>query len=512
MSDHSIHVLPECDSWVPERRFRPPVLRCNFPEQRAGLPRTSPPERIIEGPSAEPKILENLSLARPYGIFFVVRTIRGPFWGAGSGRRGTAMGDEGQSGRDIATGREASAPAPGGPLTWPGLVARFEELAAPIERRPIGLVTQARYRQVRLRAEELGWQAVLEGARSRSAHDVARAALGRACVATGRDILAEAGGQGSGRMDGHPGVVSSSWRGALAKVVAGLERCRPAEAGGMAWTPPKGGPRRLGKRRGLSSLPADWRARMMTHTPEQGPYGLAIACLWLLGVRPGELVRGVRVMVGANGVVLAEIRGGKLRHVPGEAPRGQPLRRLVVRGGGAEEAVARLRRALARVETRVLLVQIADARRLSDALRATSRRVFPGQAYTVSPYSFRHAWSADTKAGATSGSRTGGKSGGEAGAAAARQADDISRGLGHAAARTRTAYGTRAQGGRGGGITLVAVQASEPLRGAGRQPFDQAPPPSPSSMAAGAAGLEPAYDRSPSPVSPPSASRSPSGR
>jgi integrase len=400
------------------------------------------------------------------------------------------MGDERQSGRDIAAGSKASAPASGGALTWPGLVARFAELAAPIERRPIGKVTEARYLQVRLRAEALGWRAVLGGARSRSAHDVARAALGRACVATGRDLLAEAGRQGSERMVGRAGEALSSWREALGKVVAGLERCRPVEAGGMAWTRPKGGPRRLGKRRGLASLPADWRALMMTHTPEQGPYGLAIACLWLLGVRPGELVRGVRVMVEADGVVLAEIQGGKLRNVPGEAPRGQPLRRIAVRGGrGTEEAVARLRRALARVETRVLLVQIADARRLSDALRATSRRVFPGQAYTVSPYSFRHAWSADTKAGATSGGKTGGKTGGEAGAAT-RQADDVSLALGHAAARTRTAYGTRAQGGRGGGITLVAVQASEPLRGAGRSPFE--PPSSPASMPAGATGLEPA--------------------
>ena len=230
----------------------------------------------------------------------------------------------------------------------------------------------------------------------------------------------------------------------MAKVVAGLERCRPAEEGGASWTAPAGGPRHMSKRRGLASLPVDWRARMLAHTPERGPYGLAIVCLWLFGVRPGELVRGVRVQVGADGTILVEVRGGKLRDVPGEAPRGQPLRRLAVRAGaGSAEAVARLRRALARVETPIVMIQVANARRLSDAVRATSGRVFPGHAYTVSPYSFRHAWAADAKAGAAAGGRAGGKAGSRTGGAqkggartgdADAASDSLGAGAGNAAA------------------------------------------------------------------------------
>lgn len=439
----------------------------------------------------------------------------------------------------------------GDPSAWRSLVTRFEELASPIEGRPIGEVTEARYRQVRLRAEKVGWQAVLTGARSRSAHDVARAALarasvemGRASVEMGRDLLARVGDQATG-------LVAQPWADALARVVAALEICRPVSEGGADWVPPVDGPRRMGKRRGLATLPADWRARMLAHTPEKGPYGLAIACLWLLGVRPGELVRGVRIQLAPDGTVLAEVEGGKQRRVPGEAPRGQPRRRLAVQAGpGSDEAVARLRRAITQAGTDTLVVQIADARRLSDALRATSRRVFPRLGYTISPYSFRHAWAADAKAGTAS--RSGGNSGSKSGARSVGQADgsgeatagdmtrsrasarhqpdadDVSRALGHAAARTRSAYGTRSQSRGGGGrVTLVGVAATEPLRGAGREPFASKSPArgttpttaSPSSsaeledhvailmtaMAAGVTDVGPDYDLSP-PPSPPSSS------
>ncbi|MBS7793108.1 hypothetical protein KTR66_24210 [Roseococcus sp. SDR] len=238
---------------------------------------------------------------------------------------------------------------------------------------------------------------------------------------------------------------------------------------------------------------------MLAHTPERGPYGLAVACLWLLGVRPGELVKGVRVQLAPDGTVLAEVEGAKQRRVTGEAPRGQPRRRLAVRPGpGSAEAVARLRRALAGEGTDILVVRVEDARRLSDALRATSRRVFPGLNYVITPYSFRHAWAADAKAGAAASGRAGGRVGSGKGGEAAGEAggtgrvtsgtrarrtgsgvhglpdgDDVSRALGHAAARTRSAYGTRNQSRRGGGgVTLVGVAATEPLRGAGRKPFE----------------------------------------
>lgn len=448
------------------------------------------------------------------------------------------MGDEDFQGDRTTDGGRRPGAGAGDPSAWRSMVARFEGLASPIEGRPIGPVTEARYRQVRLRAEKVGWQAVLTGARSRSAHDVARAALGRASLEVGRVLLAQVG-------DRAAEFVTAPWVDALTRVVAALEICRPVSEGGADWISSDGGPRRMGKRPGLSTLPADWRARMLAHTPEQGRYGLAIACLWLLGVRPGELVRGVRVQLAPDGTVLAEVEGGKQRRVPGEAPRGQPRRRLAVRAGpGSDAAVARLRRAISQAGTDTLVVQVANAHRLSDALRATSRRVFPRLDYTISPYSFRHAWAADAKAGTasrsggTAGSRTGARSVGQSeesgqaaagamtgsGASARRQpdADDVSRALGHAAARTRSAYGTRSQSRGGGGrVTLVGVGATEPLRGAGREPFaSRSPTPglaptaaSPSSsteledhvavlmaaMAAGVTDVGPDYDLSPPP-------------
>jgi integrase len=400
------------------------------------------------------------------------------------------MGDADKSAVGIEGGGGTPWAGGGYPSAWRSLLARFEELASPIEARPIGPVTEARYQQVRLRAEKVGWQSVLAGARSRPAHDVARAALARTAVALGRDVQRQVG-------DPWSKPVAQPWVDGLAWVVAALERCRPVSHGGVGWISPEGGPRRTGKRRGLASLPADWRSRMLAHTPERGPYGLAVACLWLLGVRPGELVQGVRVQLAPDGTVLAEVEGGKQRRITGEAPRGQPRRRLAVRPGpGSAEAVARLQRALAREGTDILVVRVGDARRLSDALRATSRRVFPGLTYVITPYSFRHAWAADAKAGAAASARAGGRSGsgkageaaGEAGgtsratsgaAGSARfgvrgtsNADDVSRALGHAAARTRSGYGTRSQSRGSGAITLVGVAATEPLRGAGRQPFE----------------------------------------
>ncbi len=257
----------------------------------------------------------------------------------------------------------------------------------------------------------------------------------------------------------------------LRQAVQALEACRPVAAGGQAWGGSTSGRRGTGKRGGIGSLPPDWRARVLQRVPEHGPYGLAVACLWLLGVRPRELVHGIRIRVTPDGVLLAAVRGAKVRDVPGEAPRGQPWRKIAVQAGpDAELALARLQRAFAHSDSGELTVAVPDARRLCDAIRAASRRALPRHSYVVTPYSFRHAWSADAKAAAAQGASSAAASG----TATAASTDDVSLALGHASAVSRRHYGTRRQA-RGGGIALLRVLAARPLRRG--QPAPQIPPP-----------------------------------
>lgn len=356
--------------------------------------------------------------------------------------------------------------------TWRDLIARFRGLATPRLARPLAATTDREYARLAGRIERLGWQSVLAGARSRSAHHVCRAAIrhwaaaqGSAAIERARALLTEPAEAISAR---HVAALIDRLRDA----VHALEACRPAADGGQAWGGSTSGHRGKGKRSGLGSLPPDWRGRILARIPEDGPYGLAVACLWLLGVRPRELVRGIRIRVTPDGVLLGAIRGAKVRDVDSEPPRGQPWRKIAVCvGPDAEPALARLRRATEHSANGEVLVSVSNARRLCDAIRAASRRALPRHSYVVTPYSFRHAWSADAKAATARAASAAAASSAATGASI----DDVSLALGHASAQSRKHYGTRRQA-RGGGIALLGVLAARPLRR--RQPNAQiAPPP-----------------------------------
>ncbi|WP_198370409.1 hypothetical protein [Roseomonas rosulenta] len=353
---------------------------------------------------------------------------------------------------------------------WRDLKARFRVLATPWLARSLAATTAAEYARVSVRIQRHGWAVVLAGARSRSAHYVVRSAIGRWAAREGTEVLDAAQHLLTAAQTSVSRRTVEALLARLDDAVHALEACRPAVEGGVAWTSqPHAKPGRS-KRASLGSLPPDWRGRMLARIPEDGPYGLAVACLWLLGVRPRELVHGIRIRVTPDGVVLAAVRGAKVRDVDGEPPRGQPWRKIAVQAGpGAELPLARLQRAVAHSDSGELTVAVPDARRLCDAIRAASRRALPRHSYVVTPYSFRHAWSADAKAAA-------GKevsSAAASGTAAAAPMDDVSLALGHASAVSRRHYGTRRQGCEG--IVLLGVLAARPLRG--RQSSLQIRPP-----------------------------------
>ena len=118
---------------------------------------------------------------------------------------------------------------------------------------------------------------------------------------------------------------------------------------------------------------------------------------------------------------------------------GQPLRVIEVE---IDNDVAQ---ALAdRAAARLLVVHVQDPRKLSDAVRGMSRRLFPKIGYVISPYTFRHAIAAREKA-------------------RGRSVGSLATVLGHVSGRSQRGYGTPQQGRHLPG-SIYAAGAERPVR------------------------------------------------
>lgn len=131
-------------------------------------------------------------------------------------------------------------------------------------------------------------------------------------------------------------------------------------------------------------------------------------CFAVFGVRPSELVRGVRLKATSEGL-LAEVNGAKV-----DAIRGQPTRTLEVqptRPGQSGLAIA----LLSEVAMSNAILRASETDMV--AVRRAMRQVQQG----LSPYAYRHARASDIKA--------------------QRGKAEVATWLGHASDRTQSAYG-----------------------------------------------------------------------
>lgn len=157
---------------------------------------------------------------------------------------------------------------------------------------------------------------------------------------------------------------------------------------------------------------------------------VAAAVFACFGVRPAEMLKGVRLLLDDDGVAV-EVAGAKL-----DAQRGQPMRRLVIakdRRGCSGLAVALMRQAAA---------SGPGALRLSNADLAAVRRAMRTAQPGLSPYAYRHARASDVKA-----------SHGKASAAAW---------LGHSSDGAQRHYGNARSS--SGAVRIRAVATSRPVR------------------------------------------------
>ena len=170
--------------------------------------------------------------------------------------------------------------------------------------------------------------------------------------------------------------------------------------------------KRQTKRKGLFTLPPDWRQTLISRMPN---YEQAATISALCGCRPAELVKGVEVFVQA-GQLVVRIHGSKVGPASGQEwremhwnlPSSNPLAiaagRFALKNGGH------------------VIVKTPDAKAFSGAMREAGKRAFPGFNRTITPYSMRHQVASDLKAAELPG-------------------EQISQALGHSASDTKGSYG-----------------------------------------------------------------------
>lgn len=203
------------------------------------------------------------------------------------------------------------------------------------------------------------------------------------------------------------------------------------------WSKDNKNPRTTAKRKGLGTLPDNWRERFWKSFPADSPHRLPLAILSVCGCRPGELAKGVQVELDENDHLLITITGIKTH----DGMYGQEYRQLTIAPHNDEA-----RFLLERVQQQPdgLTVFTKNTKALTEALRRHSKRLWPRRKYVVSPYSFRHQFSADLK-----------KQG--------IPTEKIAMAMGHSVCRTQQYYGMQQQG-RRGNLLLMVSAAKQPKR------------------------------------------------
>jgi integrase len=202
---------------------------------------------------------------------------------------------------------------------------------------------------------------------------------------------------------------------------------------------PKAG-KRCSKRQGLGKLPAGWQVRMIEVASDDDLKAL-LELLSISGVRPAEIEAGVSAEV-CGGDLLLTIDGAKFTGTTGQKWRS-------VRISSNRPEVSNIVRLASEQPEFKIRLKVGSAW-LRRNVRTLGKRCFPELAYSIAPYSFRHAVASDCK---------------RAGVGSV----EIARLLGHRATRTQSAYGAAGLG-RSGAVTEIDVAASNEVRDTSSDP------------------------------------------
>jgi integrase len=204
-------------------------------------------------------------------------------------------------------------------------------------------------------------------------------------------------------------------------VEEGLTRNRPREFSKI----------RKSKRSSLGSLPENWQEKVFNGMG-RSKYKSALAVAWLSGSRPSEIKKGVKVSIYNNGeekYLLFTVEGSKTGK---DGKYGQKERYISVET--TNPAAMLLLRQIEETDNKELIVSIETTEGFSQAVSESSKKVFPKRKEHVSPYSFRHSFSADVKSGVN-----------ELNLDEELSKELIAQALGHSSSDTQQVYGSSQQ-------------------------------------------------------------------
>lgn len=199
----------------------------------------------------------------------------------------------------------------------------------------------------------------------------------------------------------------------------------------------------ISKRRTLRGLPSNWRAQIQGQL-QNSKYRDAATVLHLAGCRPGELQKGVRLYED-NGAYCLQIKGGKQSEISESGqfrrvikyergtPAAQEVEAVMARNGGD------------------CTIKIQSTESFQKTYKAAAVKALGRKGGRISPYSARHQFCADLKAGGYS-------------------KTEIAAAMGHQSTRSQGQYGTVNQGTGSGGMSATA---SQEIRNPDRTPSHQ---------------------------------------
>lgn len=200
------------------------------------------------------------------------------------------------------------------------------------------------------------------------------------------------------------------------------------------------------KRSTLSKAPVDWREKLFgAMVAGDSQHTAAVAVLSLVGCRPAELATGVQVERYKD--PLSDRLGLKLTITNAKFAKGT---RVLLSLDDTRPEFHRLAKLAA---SGPVIISEPVPRRLSDAVRHYSNQVWPRVRWTLSPYSFRHAFAADFKASVTKRHNAG---------ASAVNTVQVAAAMGHGSTVSQTAYGTRHQAKSTREIRVISAEIAIP--------------------------------------------------
>lgn len=203
--------------------------------------------------------------------------------------------------------------------------------------------------------------------------------------------------------------------------------------------------KRKSKRLALKGLPPGWR-EALCDSARRSKYAQALMVMALTGCRPAELKLGVKVWTEhdkqlGKDLICFLVTGCKVK-----GKQGQPTRRICYDAHDPHPLVVAMKAQLDAQAAPVTQVSIANANNFTVEIRRRAARLWPSHKHTITAYCFRHQWSADTKH--------------------LGDGDAVSRGLGHASAKTRRHYGMAGQASSPCHLQPIKIEADRTVRSA----------------------------------------------